>query len=314
MRKTILSLCMLLLGILTPTTFAQELINQSWRAEYFNNPYLAGTPIITRQDARVGFDWGFESPDTAIPTDNFSVRWGKGGYLPAGTYRFIITADESFRLYVDNQVIIDTWDAPQIAVTLGRDIVLSEGFHQIQIDFREFSGTAFIYLDWGIAQTDTPTTAVANSTTTSDRNVTVATSRLNVRSEPRIANNVIERVTRGQQFPLLEQSADGLWVRIQLRSGVSGWVSSQYVRDSVAGRDLNGLTLRSNARLLIRTSPNTDASVLGLLQAGQVAQIVGRNGDATWWQVQADGFVGWINGDYVTLSPDVEPFAVTITN
>ncbi|MCA9913328.1 MAG: hypothetical protein KC496_08255, partial [Anaerolineae bacterium] len=67
-----------------PLLAQTNLQQQTWNAEYFNNPYLAGTPSFTRQDGGIGFDWGMESPGRGIPADNFSVRWGKGGYLPGG--------------------------------------------------------------------------------------------------------------------------------------------------------------------------------------------------------------------------------------
>src|SRR6266498_1735543 len=32
----------------------------TWHAEYFANATLAGTPILTREDAAIDFDWGSE--------------------------------------------------------------------------------------------------------------------------------------------------------------------------------------------------------------------------------------------------------------
>lgn len=289
-----------------------DLLAVSWSAEYFNNPYLAGTPSISRQDNGIGFDWGFGSPGEGVPANNFSVRWGKGGYLPGGVYRFIITADEGFRLYIDGEVILDTWDEPQPGLTLGRDVELSTGEHQIQVDYREFDQTAYIYLDWGLAPAEAAAEALPVGMT-----ATVSVDTLNVRREPRIANNLIGRISRGQVYPLLGRSEDGLWVELDLGSGGSGWVSSAYVtvgtEDSAASR-LSGLTLRSNFRLFVRVSPGAEAEEVALLLPGEIVPIVGRNEDATWWKVQDGSVYGWVNALYITLSPDVDALDVTIVD
>src|SRR5678815_5023963 len=45
------------------------------KAEYFANKTLAGTPVVTRIDREVSFDWGMLSPAPGIPVDDFSARW-----------------------------------------------------------------------------------------------------------------------------------------------------------------------------------------------------------------------------------------------
>lgn len=319
-RIRILILIILLCFIIFPTQ-AQSIFDRPWGADYYNNPYLAGEPIFGRFENAVGFDWGAGSPSDDIPNDNFSVRFGKGGYLPAGVYRFIISADEGFRLYIDQQVILDAWDDNVPGQTLGRDIRLSEGNHHIQIDYREFSGDAFIYLDWGAAPPGTEAETLTSPESTAPESaigtVTVTANALNVRSEPRIANNVITRVQRGQQFPLLDRSADGNWVQIALDASTTGWVSTAYVDGSAASpisdnSDLSGVTLRSDARLFVRVRPDADSEIIGLLHAGEVVPIVARNDNMTWWQIRDGSQIGWVSAQFVTLSPDVNPARVTI--
>lgn len=304
----------LLVGLLLlsnmPLLAQSNLHEQPWNAEYFNNPYLAGTPSFTRQDSGIGFDWGTNSPGRGVPADNFSVRWGKGGYLPGGVYRFIITADEGFRLYIDGEVILDTWDQPQPGLTLGRDVELSTGVHRIQLDYREFDQTAYIYLDWGLAPAGEVVAAQPVGMI-----ATVNVDTLNVRREPRIANNLIARVSRGQEYPLLARSEDGLWVQIDMGNGDTGWVSSAYVTvgtEGSAASQLRDLTLRSNYRLLVRATPDAEAEEVALLLPGEIVPIVGRNEDASWWKVQSGSVYGWVNALYVTLSPDVDALDVTV--
>jgi uncharacterized protein YraI len=314
MKRFTLLIGLLLSFAYTPSQAqAPSLFTDPWNAQYFNNPYLAGRPNIERQDPSVGFDWEDDAPANNIPADNFSVRWSKGGVLPAGTYRFIITADLGFRLYLDGTAILDTWDGGASGVTIGRDIFIEAGHHNIQIDYHDFEGDAYIYLDWGFA----PNGEAAPQPTAqpSSNTVTVIAATLNVRSEPRIGNNVITRISRGQQFGAIGRSSDGLWVQLDLGNGQTGWVSAAYVTDSsTAAQGLSGLSLRSTVRLLVRATPSVEADAVALLLPSEVAQIVGRSGDGLWWQVNDGGTVGWVSAQFVTLSPDVNPAEIQVTD
>jgi uncharacterized protein YgiM (DUF1202 family) len=315
LMKRFLFLVGIMLGLAFAPAQAQEsnILTDPWNAQYFNNPYLAGRPNIERQDNAVGFDWGTDAPANNIPADNFSVRWSKGGNLAAGTYRFIVTADLGFRIYLDGQVILDTWDGGASGVTIGRDIFIEAGHHNIQIDYHDFEGHAYIWLDWGFAPNGAaapqPTAQVSGNT------VTITANTLNVRSEPRIANNVISRVSLGQQFVVIGRSADGLWVQLDLGNGQTGWVSAAYVSDSAtAPQGLSGLTLRSTVRLLVRAEPDVESDAVSLLLPSETAQIIGRSADGLWWKINDGGTVGWVSARFVVLSPDVDPNAIQVVD
>ena len=75
-----------------------------YSAEYFANRNLQGAPVLTRTDDAVDFNWGGGTPGDGVPADNFSARWTKSLALEeAGTYKFTVTGDDGFRLYVDGQ-------------------------------------------------------------------------------------------------------------------------------------------------------------------------------------------------------------------
>src|SRR3954463_8937669 len=82
----------------------------TWHGEYFAvaDPMSPGaTPILVREDPKIDFDWGANSPDVSIPTDNFSVRWSRTLTLAAGSYRFTTNTDDGVRLKVDGVTVID---------------------------------------------------------------------------------------------------------------------------------------------------------------------------------------------------------------
>ncbi|MEW6580273.1 MAG: PA14 domain-containing protein [Chloroflexota bacterium] len=124
----------------------------TWTAEYYDNPYLIGTPKVTRSESGLAFNWGGGSPASGVPADNFSARFASDVYFNAGTYRFHILADDGVKLWIDfppdKRPTIDSYNAPQPGTLLTADVTLSGGYHHIQIDFREVTGDAYLYVYW----------------------------------------------------------------------------------------------------------------------------------------------------------------------
>src|SRR5215204_307700 len=101
----------------------------TWHGEYFAvaDPLSAGaTPILVREDPKIDFDWGANSPDASIPTDNFSVRWSRTLTLAAGSYRFTTNTDDGVRLKVDGVTVIDHFVA-QAPTMWQADVTLAAG-------------------------------------------------------------------------------------------------------------------------------------------------------------------------------------------
>jgi glucose/arabinose dehydrogenase/PKD repeat protein len=110
-------------------------------ASYFANMTLAGTPVLTREDAHIDFDWGAGSPGAGVPADQFSARWTKTEDLASGTYRLSITGDDGIRLYVDNTLVLDGWgDHGPTTYTVDR--ALTAGPHTWKIEYYEHGGGA----------------------------------------------------------------------------------------------------------------------------------------------------------------------------
>jgi beta-glucosidase len=80
------------------------------RGEYFANANLEGTPILTRVDPAVDFNWGGDAPAPTVPADNFSVRWtGTLIGQVTGKYALRTISDDGVRVYLDNKLVIDDW-------------------------------------------------------------------------------------------------------------------------------------------------------------------------------------------------------------
>jgi len=117
-------------------------------AQYFNNKDLT-TPILTRTDATVNFNWGQGSPDGAIATDNFSARW-TGQILPTQSeaYTFYTHSDDGVKLWINGQLLIDHWAPHAVAEDSGVINLVAGQKVDIQLDYYEQGGDAVAQLLW----------------------------------------------------------------------------------------------------------------------------------------------------------------------
>lgn len=127
-----------------------------WRAEYYANMTLSGSPAVVRNDLVVSFDWGQASPAAGVPADAFSVRWSRTQGLRDGLYRFTIGADDGVRLWVDGQLRVDEWHDTPYAI-YSTDLYLNKGDHSLLVEYYEKIDIARIDLAWEQIETPTPT-------------------------------------------------------------------------------------------------------------------------------------------------------------
>lgn len=126
------------------------------KAEFFNNASLAGEPALTRIDPQIDFSWGngttrgVNSPAENINVDEFSARWS--GVLEVDvtdTYIFRISANNGFRLWLDDRLIIDYWDNPTSSSLESEPIELIGGTTcNIRMEYFEGADTATAGLYW----------------------------------------------------------------------------------------------------------------------------------------------------------------------
>lgn len=127
----------------TPTV----VVITEWRGEYFRGTSLSESPLLTRNDFAVSFDWGEGSPHPLVPADNFSARWTRALRFDAGTYRFRLTVDDGARLYVDDRLVLDMWTGGAVRTQVA-DYNLSEGEHTLRVEYFEAQGLATVSLAW----------------------------------------------------------------------------------------------------------------------------------------------------------------------
>ncbi len=119
-----------------------------WRGEYFDNRKLEGDPILVRNDEVIDFNWRNDSPAEEIPVDNFSVRWTREVEFEAAIYNFRVRMNDGARLWVDDQLAIDGWEDGTNRV-MEVDLAMSEGEHDLRLEYYEHTGEARTSLRWG---------------------------------------------------------------------------------------------------------------------------------------------------------------------
>jgi beta-glucosidase len=122
-----------------------------FKAEYFANTTLDGSPAMTRTDAAVNFTWGFTGVSPKL-AKNYSVRW-TGALLPAETADYILgfTGQDGYRVWLDGNPLVDDWTPHRPATTKTAPIHLEKGHaYAIKIEYFQTVRSAEARLVWGI--------------------------------------------------------------------------------------------------------------------------------------------------------------------
>lgn len=128
-------------------TWEQVQYYPDWKAEYYNNPDLQGSPILTRSEGSLNYNWNGASPATGVPGQNFSARWTRQQYFDGGDYTFRAQSDDGIRVWINNDLIIDHWQ-DGASPTLEAKRNLAAGTYQLRVDYYQRSGGSFIGFSW----------------------------------------------------------------------------------------------------------------------------------------------------------------------
>eukprot|EP01083_Nonionella_stella_P148864 471938_1 len=113
----------------------------------------------TKEDSTVDFDWGFMAPQltATFPADHFSIKWsGKIKADYSETFRIFtkLYANSGARITVDGTVLFDELNPLQGASDVFGDFLMSKDvLYDILIEFKEYSGTSRIVLEWSSPST-----------------------------------------------------------------------------------------------------------------------------------------------------------------
>lgn len=117
--------------------------------EQIRNPPGLLEERLERIDPNIMFDWGEDGPATEVGTDHFEVHWSGEILVPfTGWWRFYVDEDDGCRLRVDGERVIDSWWRHTRRRVPG-EARLTEGWHEIEVDYFDYDGPAVMELRWG---------------------------------------------------------------------------------------------------------------------------------------------------------------------
>lgn len=140
---------LLLFGIMALNAPEASAADSAWRAQYFNNKSLSGTPVLQRDEQNINWDWGYGAPAHGVNEDGFSARWTRNvNFGSAGNVRFSATMDDGMRVWVDDVLIIDGWSNGALR-TMSAERYMTSGDHRIRVEYFDDAFLAYARLTWG---------------------------------------------------------------------------------------------------------------------------------------------------------------------
>jgi TolB protein len=149
----------------------------------------------------------------------------------------------------------------------------------------------------------------------------VATGRLNIRDGAGADYSELSRISFSDPVVIYGRDTIGRWVQIDAPTvGVTGWVNSRFLlvnEDILAlpilwdnpgertpivqeGTIIYG-TIEVDGDLNIRQQATPDSASVGVLNDNDPVTIIGRNGSASWVQIDSDPR-GWINSSFIVAT------------
>jgi hypothetical protein len=226
---------------------------------------------LSRVEA-INFNWKGGAPSSLVPKDSFSARW-EGLIEPkySENYTFFLRSDDAARLWIDNQLIIDSWTPHTAATYIGRIYLVGGKKYSIKLDYFEKTGNALVQLKWESG---------------SQRNQVVPKSRLytNITSQPPIITipnqpTGFVGVPNGSSITLRwnDVQNETSYSIERSTSATTGFVQIASLSANVISYTDNGLTSGTTYYYRIRASNSAGSSAYSLTSATTQIQEVQTN-------------------------------------
>ncbi|MFI9210914.1 PA14 domain-containing protein [Streptomyces sp. NPDC053253] len=191
-------------GLLTATPAAAAVTCNSplWKADYYANTTLTGTPKLTTCDSVISENYGLGDPAvTTLPKDNFGVRWTlTRDFGSGGPFAFTAEAQDGIRVSLDGVRKIDLWKNNSTTQKKTINLTIPAGRHTLTVHYATWTGAAnvkFGYAPITSATTDKvrPLTP-AGFTVAYDKTLNKVTTRWTANKEMDLAGyRVYRRIT-----------------------------------------------------------------------------------------------------------------------
>ncbi len=129
--------------------------NKGLRVEYFSSLVPGESLRKTRLVKEINESYTFMSPDSSIASDHYSIRYS--GFLKpdeTGTYELALEGNDGYRLYLDNQLLINQWNKVSYRTSTATVFLQKGKQYQLKVEFFESKGNGKIKFLWKQAKWD----------------------------------------------------------------------------------------------------------------------------------------------------------------
>lgn len=236
MRRVLILI--VLLVALPLSVFAQG--NVSWRLTFYNSLDLSGN-VVARADAP-NLNFNFTGEGSFLPPgvdiNRFSLRAQTQEQFAEGVYEFQAGSDDGVRVYVDGDLIIDSFINRGFTPNENTaQKYLDEGFHTISVEYYQDGGDAQLQVGWARvadAAPPGPQPGPALPGVQVGLGQVVNVEGLSVRSGPYLGATRLDIIEPGTTYPVFARNTqEGIynWYLIQVQDFIE-------VFDDVSGQDI----------------------------------------------------------------------------
>jgi outer membrane protein OmpA-like peptidoglycan-associated protein len=105
------------------------------KGEYYNGTNFE-RKVYTRIDPQINFNWSIRSPAKGIPHSFYSIRWtGKLKAPVTGIYRFFADVDDGIRVWIDNKLVIESWQLNDSQHYVGNITLQAGRYYTLRVDY-----------------------------------------------------------------------------------------------------------------------------------------------------------------------------------
>jgi hypothetical protein len=153
-KLTISALLVLtLLAVVAAPLLAQS--GNSWYVQYYSDPNWT-VPSVAMYSSYIDFNWGTNPPAPGMPSTNWTATMSSTAFFYAGNYVFSALADDEISMQIDGVTYINTMGAGMSGKSLTLILPMAQGNHNIVVRYRQYTGTAYVYLTWTYSNPGAP--------------------------------------------------------------------------------------------------------------------------------------------------------------
>lgn len=117
--------------------------------EYYNNETFSGTPVLSRMDSTINFNWIYTKPAECMISDGFSVVW-TGTLIPPRSFtgRIGVKCFDHMRLYIDGKLTADRSGHAQDALCMAPFEFEAGREYAVRIEYVKKGNGAAVIFGW----------------------------------------------------------------------------------------------------------------------------------------------------------------------